>query len=107
MSESPSPNGPQSGRDSHGRFSKGNPGGPGNPFAAEVGKRRSRLMKAIRNEDITQAVSVMRQVMATGKDTDRLMAARLLLDRAIGPTLPADVIERIEKLEAALKGERK
>ena len=48
MPKLPSPNGTQSGRDARGRFTAGNPGGPGNPFAAEVGKRRARLMKAIR-----------------------------------------------------------
>ena len=81
MSIAPSPNGGQSGRDPRGRFAKGN-GGPGNPYAAEVGKRRARLMKAIRNKDIDQAVKVMREVMAGGKDSDRLAAAKLLLDRA-------------------------
>ena len=36
-------------------------------------------MKAIRNKDIDQAVKVMREVMAGGKDSDRLAAAKLLL----------------------------
>ena len=83
MSTAPSPNGGQTARDRdpRGRFAKGNSGGPGNPYAAEVGKRRARLIKAIRNKDIDQAVKVMREVMAGGKDSDRLAAAKLLLDR--------------------------
>jgi hypothetical protein len=97
---SPSPNGEQTGRDPRGRFARGNAGGPGNPFAAEVGKRRARLMKAIKVKDIDQAVKVMREVMSRGKDSDRLAAAKLLLDRAIGPIVEADVIERLEHLEA-------
>ena len=91
-------------RDPRGRFAKGNSGGPGNPYAAEVGKRRARLMKAIRNKDIDQAVKVMREVMAGGKDSDRLAAAKLLLDRALGPIVEADLLERLEQLEAALQG---
>jgi hypothetical protein len=102
MSVSPSTNGPQTGRDSCGRFAKGNAGGPGNPYAAEVGKRRARLMKAIRNKDIDQAVKVMREVMADGRDSDRLTAAKLLLDRALGPIVEADLIERLEALETAM-----
>jgi hypothetical protein len=104
MSTEPSPNGGQSGRDPRGRFAKGNAGGPGNPYAAEVGKRRARLMKAIRNKDIDQAVKVMREVMAGGKDSDRLAAAKLLLDRALGPIVEADLLERLEQLEAVLQG---
>ena len=44
-------------------------------------------MKAIRNNDIDRAIDAIRQVMAGGKDGDRLAAAKLLLERAIGPTL--------------------
>lgn len=103
MVKAPSPNGPQTGRDSRGRFGRGNPGGPGNPFAAEVGKRRARLITAIKNRDIDQAVKVMREVMKAGRDSDRLAAAKLLLDRAIGPIVEADLIERLEKLETLLE----
>ena len=101
----PSANGRQTdGRDPRGRFAAGNRGGPGNPFAAEVGKRRARLIKAIRDKDMNQAVKVMREVMADGKDSDRLAAAKLLLDRAIGPIVEADLIRRLEILERTLAG---
>jgi hypothetical protein len=102
----PSPNGPQTvrGRDPRGRFAKGNGGGPGNPYASEVGKRRARLIKAIRGKDVDQAVRVMRDVMANGKDSDRLAAAKLLLDRALGPIVEADLVERLEQLEAMYYG---
>ena len=38
--------------------------------------------------------------MTKGKDSDRLAAARLRLDRLIGPAVEVDLIERMEALEA-------
>jgi hypothetical protein len=40
------------GRDAKGRFTKGNPGGPGNPFARHVAKLRSALVQCVSEEDI-------------------------------------------------------
>jgi hypothetical protein len=40
------------GRDAKGRFAKGNPGGPGNPFARHVAKLRSALVQCVSEEDI-------------------------------------------------------
>jgi hypothetical protein len=62
-------------------------------------------MRVIRNEDIDQAVNVMREVMASGRASDRLAAAKLLLDRAIGPIVEADLIERLERLEEVLQAQ--
>jgi hypothetical protein len=42
------------GRDARGRFTKGNPGGPGNPFARHVAKLRSALVQCVGEEDIRQ-----------------------------------------------------
>jgi hypothetical protein len=42
------------GRDAKGRFAKGNPGGPGNPFARYVAKLRSALVDCVSEEDIRQ-----------------------------------------------------
>jgi hypothetical protein len=97
----PSPNGRQTDRGPRGRFVPGNPGGPGNPFAADVGKYRARLFKAIKSKDIDLAVKTIREVMTKGKDSDRLAAAKLLLERAIGPIIEMDLIARLEALEAA------
>jgi hypothetical protein len=41
--------------------------------------------------------------MKAARDSDRLAAAKLLLDRAIGPIVEADLIERLEKLETLLE----
>jgi hypothetical protein len=40
------------GRDAKGRFTKGKPGGPGNPFARHVAKLRSALVQCVSEEDI-------------------------------------------------------
>jgi hypothetical protein len=39
-------------RDAKGRFAKGNPGGPGNPFARHVAKLRSALVQCVGEEDM-------------------------------------------------------
>jgi hypothetical protein len=93
------------GRGAGGRFAKGWKGGPGNPLAAEVGRHRARLFKAARANDVDKALKTIREIMADGKDSDRLAAARLLLDRLIGPTVEADLIERLEALEAIFREE--
>jgi len=108
MNETPSPNGtqtaPPGGRSPGGRFAPGNAGGPGNPHAAEVGRHRARLFKAARAKDVDQALRTIREIMAKsgGKDSDRLAAARLLLDRLIGPAVELDIIERLIALEQAI-----
>ncbi len=89
---------------------KGCLGGPGNPNAARVGKNRARLYEIIRAADIELAVKTMREVMRSGKDSDRLAAARLLLDRALGPIAALDIEERlaeVERLAAELQHESK
>jgi hypothetical protein len=42
------------GRDAKGRFAKGNPGGPGNPFARHLAKLRTALVQCVSEEDIRQ-----------------------------------------------------
>ena len=101
-SNQPLPNGDQSGRNEKGQFVKGCPGGPGNPNAASVGKNRARLFEIVRTSDIELAVKTMRDVMRSGKDSDRLNAARLLLDRALGPYQAVDIEERLTQLEQLL-----
>jgi hypothetical protein len=45
--------------------------------------------------------------MTTGKARDRLAAATLLLARTIGPPMAADVLERLQTLEAAVLGRKR
>ena len=101
----PSANRQQTGRTANGQFAKGNSGGPGNPQAALVGKNRARLYEIVRAADIELAVKTMRDVMRNGKDSDRLAAARLLLDRALGPSAAVDFEERLAQAERLLAEE--
>jgi hypothetical protein len=97
----PSPNGPTNGRDAGGRFAVGNPGGPGNPRAAEASARRAAFWAAVRSADVKLAVMTIRKILKskTSKDADKLAAAREILDRVIGKPAQADLLERIERLE--------
>lgn len=102
MSESPTPNGPTNGRTASGRFAPGWRGGPGNPHAAAVGRARAAFYKSLRDADVTKALETIRDVMKSGSPSERLAAARELLDRAIGKSVQSDLLERIEALELRL-----
>jgi hypothetical protein len=76
---SPSPNG-DNGRDSKGRFTRGNRGGPGNPFARKVADLRNSLLAEVTVEDIQKLVRMLLE-KARGGDVS---AAKLLLAYTIG-----------------------
>ena len=97
MIDDPSDNG-QNGRDAAGRFTKGNPGGPGNPFAKRVHQLRSALIQAVTEEDIREIVEAL-VTLAKGGD---VAAAREVLSRCLGKPQEADFIERLEHLEEAI-----
>jgi hypothetical protein len=83
---SPSGNG-ANGRDASGRFVKGNPGGPGNPFARRAAQLRRVLSMAVSDEDIEAVAHVLLEKAKAGD----VAAARLLLSYAIGqPTAAVD-----------------
>jgi len=93
----PTPNG-DNGRDDRGRFTTGNTGGPGNPYAQQVGRLRSALMSAVTEDDIRAVVEALVKKARKGDVT----AARVLFDRVLGKPLEADILERIEALEATI-----
>ena len=93
----PSPNG-SNGRDSGGRFVKGNGGGPGNPYARRVARLRSALFKAVTPEDIREVVTALLN-SAKGGDVS---AARELLQRLLGPPEAVDLMQRLDVLEQQL-----
>jgi len=93
----PSPNG-DNGRDEGGRFAVGNPGGPGNPHAVQVGRLRSALLDAVTPEDM-RAVALALVEKAKGGD---IAAARVLFDRVLGKPVEADLIARLEAIEEAV-----
>ena len=78
MSE-PTPNGDY-GRDESGRFTKGNPGGPGNPYARRVAQLRSTLLQAVGDEGLTD---IIRGLVTAAKGGD-VAAAKLVLSYVLG-----------------------
>jgi len=83
------------GRDSNGRFTKGNAGGAGNPHAAKVAKLRAALLGAVSTTDVELIIASM---VEAAKDGD-VVAAREVLDRTIGKAVAMDLLQRIESLE--------
>ncbi|MBX3408114.1 MAG: hypothetical protein KF869_15270 [Phycisphaeraceae bacterium] len=99
MTDRPSPNranGKGDGRDGGGRFAPGWRGGPGNPHAAAVGRLRSALLKEVGPDDIRAVIRALVEKAKTGD----VPAIRELLDRTLGRSVEADLIERLEELEA-------
>ena len=88
-------NGSNGGRDKHGRFARGNPGGPGNPYARQVGRLRATMINAIQPDDLAEVIETLLEMAKSGN----IAASKLLLDRCLGPPIQADILERIEALE--------
>lgn len=86
------------GRDARGRFAPGNRFAIGNPQAAQVGRLRSALIESVTIKDMAEVVAT---VVERAKAGD-MAAAKLLLDRVLGPVVAIDVLARIEALEAAM-----
>ena len=96
--KAPSPS-ESNGRDSAGRFAPGNSASNGNPHARRVGQLRSAMLAAVSEDDVRDVIKAMIKKAVDG-DT---AAARILLDRCLGPSESLDVIERIEALEQAVE----
>lgn len=84
-------------RSGDGRFLPGNSGGPGNPYAAQVGKLRGVLLESVTEEDMRAVVEAL---VGAAKQGD-VAAAKVLFERVLGRPLEADILERIETLEQA------
>jgi hypothetical protein len=70
-----------------GRFAKGNPGGPGNPFARQVAALRQAALAAITPDAVHAIIAKMAELALAGD----VQAAKLVLAYAIGkPAAPAD-----------------
>lgn len=98
MNPSPSPNG-AIGRAAGGRFAQGNPGGPGNPYARQIAELRASLLDGITPADMR---AVAEALVAKARDGD-VRAIKELLDRTLGKPQEADLIERLDQLEARLQ----
>jgi hypothetical protein len=73
------------GRDTSGRFAKGNPGGPGNPYPRQVAAFRQALLNCVTEEDI---IAVTRAIIEEAKDGN-IAAAKLLFQYVFGKPGPA------------------
>lgn len=91
------------GRGPGGRFAKGNPGGPGNPLGGKVSKLRAALVRAVTEEDIR---AIAGRLVQDAREGD-LGATRELLLRTLGRPVEADLLERLERLEALFGGKDK
>jgi len=86
---------PNKGRSSRGRFTKGNSGGPGNPYAKKVAGLRSALLSAVTQEDMK---AIARVLVEQAKSGD-IAAVRELLMRVLGRPLEADILDRLDRLD--------
>ena len=76
-----------SGRNSNGQFAKGNPGGPGNPYARRVARLRATLLDAVGDNGLADIV----QGMITAAKGGDVAAAKLLLSYLLGK--PVESVE--------------
>ena len=72
------------GRDGRGRFTRGNSGGPGNPYAARVGEWRSALVETVTADDLREVIGVLLEKAKAGER----WAVCELLDRTLGRSAP-------------------
>ncbi len=93
---SPSTHG-DNGRGSDGRFGPGNTLGRGNPLAGQAARLRAALFDAVSEADLRAVVAAL---IAKAKGGD-VRAVAELLDRTIGRPTEADLLARLEALEAA------
>src|SRR5437763_1585022 len=89
------------GRDANGRFVKGNPGGPGNPFARRVAALRKALINFVTVDDMKHVAFILKEKAMSGD----LAAIKLLFQYVLGkPTETVDP-DRLDIEEVKLKEE--
>lgn len=98
MDESPPITNGSNGRDRLGRFTVGNPGGPGSPHVAKVAKLRAALFATVSAKDLRKIIKALVKAAMEGDTT----AAKVLLERLLGPPIPLDFEERLAALESRL-----
>ncbi len=88
------------GRDAQGRFTIGNRGGSP-AFAKRLASIRSAIYAAVSDADVVKIMAAMVSLALDekGRPRDRIMAAQFVMDRLVGQTPPADLIESVEELE--------
>src|SRR5436309_1013640 len=76
----------------HGRFSEGNRGGPGNPFARKVAELRQAFLEAVSAQDIKEIALVVRAKAQSGD----LAAVKILLQYGLGKPEPVKDPDRMD-----------
>ena len=89
--------GTQTGRDERGRFSKGNPGGPGNPFTRQVAENRKAMLEAMSQ----RLQNVVNKLLEKAEDGD-LGAIKLVLAYGVGRPDKAENPDRMDVEEVKL-----
>src|ERR1700722_8743788 len=75
----------KTGHDARGRFTRGNKGGPGNPFARQTAALRQALTSAVTPQDIADIAA---KLLEKAKQGD-VPAAKLVFSYALGKPTPA------------------
>src|SRR5262245_21875085 len=96
---------PATGRDTNGRFAKGNAGGPGNPHARKVAQLRAALLERVTVEDIHEMADQLIELALGGS----LAAIKLVFQYTLGkpgpmPELPPEPGPTTEPLDTARAG---
>jgi hypothetical protein len=86
---------PASGRDSNGRFTQGNAGGPGNPYARQVAALRRALLQLVTEEEITAIAKALLEQAKKGN----VSAAKLLFSYTLGQPAKAVDPDRLPEHE--------
>ena len=88
---------PTNGHEPNGRFARGNPGGPGNPFARRVAALRKVILNRLTEEDL---LAITEALLAKAKQGS-VSAAKLLLAYGIGKPASAPDPDRLDGQELA------
>jgi len=81
-----------------GRFGAGNGGGPGNPYAKQVGALRRAMLESVTPAEIQ---ALMKVLLKQAKSGD-VRAIKEILDRTLGKAEGLDLLAKVEELEAAV-----
>jgi hypothetical protein len=83
---------PAEGRDAKGRFTRGNKGGPGNPFARKIAMLRQTLVNFVTEDDMKHIAFVLKMKAESGD----IQAMKLLFQYVIGKPQPATDPDRLD-----------
>src|SRR5262249_34704969 len=88
-------------RDANGRFVRGNPGGPGNPFAHKVAALRKALINFVTVDDMKHVAFILKEKAMAGD----LAAIKLLFQYVLGKPTETVNPDRLDIEEAKLQDE--